>query len=298
MITAAQVKQLRDSTGVGMMECKKALSENQGNMDKAILWLRERGMSRAAQKAERTTAEGLVHFVVAPSRKEALVLEINCETDFSAKNEAFQHFVREAASIALTSAVNDIHGLGSAPMGDSTVAGQLVALIAKVGENMSLRRLTRVRAENGFVSGYNHMQGKIVTLVALAGNDGSNEKAVQMGQDLAMHVAAAAPRYLVREEVVVGELEQEKELARKKMRESGKPEDIIEKAIMGQISKFYGEVCFLEQPFVKEPKLTIASYLKQSGLPLTVTGFVRFQVGEGIEVKKQNFADEVAAQLK
>jgi elongation factor Ts len=267
-------------------------------MEKAILWLRERGMSRAAQKAERTTAEGLVTFMVAPSRKEAVVLEVNCETDFSAKNDEFQRFVKDVANIALSSGAADIEALGAQPMGEGTVAQTLVALIARVGENMSLRRLTRVKAENGFVCGYNHMQGKIVTLVALAGAEGSNEKAVAVGQDLAMHIAAAAPRYLTREEVVNTELELEKELARKKMRESGKPEDIIEKAIMGQISKFYGEVCFLEQPFIKEPKFTVTAYLKQSGLPLTVTSFVRFQLGDGIEVKKQNFADEVAAQLK
>lgn len=296
-ITAAQVKELRDSTGVGMMECKKALTECNGDMDKALLWLRERGMSRAAQKSDRTAAEGLVHFAIAPSKKEAVVIEVNCETDFSGKNEDFQKFVRDVTALALKSSVTDIAGLSALPMGSSTVADTLVALIAKVGENMSLRRVRRIKAENGFIAGYNHMNGKIVTLVAFAG-PGEGEKADTIGQDLAMHVAAAAPRFLKREEVSADDVETEKELARKKMRESGKPEDIIEKAIMGQVNKFYGEICLLEQPFVKEPKLTVTAYLKQSGLPLSVTEFARFQLGEGIEVKKQNFADEVAAQLK
>jgi elongation factor Ts len=302
-ITASQVKELRDSTGVGMMECKKALTECQGNMEKALLWLRERGLSRAAQKSDRVTAEGLVHFEISPSKHEAVVLEVNCETDFSGKNDEFKKFVKDVAALALTApdvAVKDIASLSALPMAGSTVGAQLVALIAKVGENMSLRRIKRVKVENGFIVGYNHMQGKIGTLVAFSGKvEGEKaEKAFGIGADLAMHVAAASPRYMQREEVAAGEVEQEKELARKKMRESGKPEDIIEKAIMGQVNKFYGEICFLEQPFVKDPKVNVGSYVKQSGLPITVSTFVRFQLGEGIEVKKTNFADEVAAQLK
>jgi elongation factor Ts len=279
-----------------MMECKKALTETHGDMEKAILWLRERGMSRAAQKAERTAAEGIVSFAIAPSKREAVVVELNCETDFSGKNEEFQAFAKEVTSLALKAGVTDVAGLSALPMGDATVGNKLIALIARVGENMTLRRVQRVTAP-GFISGYNHMNGKIVTLVAFSGA-ADNDKAHSIGQELAMHVAAASPRFLQREEVSAAEVEQEKELARKKMRETGKPEEIIEKAIMGNISKFFAEVCFLEQPFVKEPKLSVSSYLKQSGLPLTVTSFVRFQLGEGIEVKKQNFADEVAAQLK
>ena len=295
-ITAAQVKELRQSTGVGMMECKKALVENDGDMDKAIRWLREKGMARAAKKAGRTAAEGVVEIAVSESKKEAAIVELNCETDFAGKNEDFRAFAVTVTKAALDNKINDIESLKSLEWNGSTIEKQLAELIGKVGENMSLRRVNYVATEEGVVSGYSHMGGKIGTLVVLSGD--SSEKAIEVGSDLAMHVAASAPKYLSRESVSGDELEQEKEIARKRLKEQGKPDDIIEKALMGQVNKFYGEVCFVDQPFVKEPKLTVNKYVKQAGVNASISSFVRFQLGEGIEVKQENFAEEVAAQLK
>jgi len=295
-VTAAQVKELREATGVGMMECKKALVENNGDMDKAVLWLRERGMARAANKAGRTAAEGLVQFGIAPNGKEAVIVELNCETDFAAKNEDFRSFVSKVTQLALAMKSADAEALAAANMGGVSVATKLSELIAKVGENMTLRRVKYLSCPQGFIAGYNHMGGRIGTLVAFEGE--ASPKAVEVGNDLAMHVAASAPRYFAREEVAASELEQEKEIARIRLKEQGKPDDIIEKALMGQVNKFYGEVCLLDQPFVKEPKLTVSAYVKQSGAKVSPKAFVRFQLGEGIEVKQENFADEVAAQLR
>ncbi|MFK7822834.1 MAG: translation elongation factor Ts [Oligoflexales bacterium] len=295
-ITAAQVKELRQSTGVGMMECKKALVENDGDMDKAIRWLREKGMARAAKKAGRTAAEGMVEFAVSDSKKEAAIVELNCETDFAGKNEDFRAFAVGTTKIALEHKINDIDVLKAVEWNGSTVEKQLSELIAKVGENMSLRRVRYVSTEDGVISAYSHMGGKIGTLVVLSGD--ASDKAVEVGNDLAMHVAASAPKYLSRESVASDELDQEKEIARKRLKEQGKPDDIIEKALMGQVSKFYADVCFVDQPFVKEPKLSVSKYIKQAGVNASVSSFVRFQLGEGIEVKQENFAEEVAAQLK
>ncbi|NRA43882.1 MAG: elongation factor Ts [Oligoflexales bacterium] len=295
-ITAAQVKELRQSTGVGMMECKKALVENDGDMDKAIRWLREKGMARAAKKAGRTAAEGVVEIAVSDSKKEAAIVELNCETDFAGKNEDFRAFAEGVTKAALDNKINDIEALKALEWNGSTVEKQLTELIGKVGENMSLRRVNYASTEEGVISGYSHMGGKIGTLVVLSGD--SSDKAIEVGNDLAMHVAASAPKYLNRDSVSGDELEQEKEIARKRLKEQGKPDDIIEKALMGQVNKFYGEVCFVDQPFVKEPKLTVNKYVKQAGVNANISSFVRFQLGEGIEVKQENFAEEVAAQLK
>ncbi|MEZ4741257.1 MAG: translation elongation factor Ts [Bdellovibrionota bacterium] len=295
-IKASQVKELREKTGVGMMECKKALVENGGDLEKAILWLRERGMSRAAKKAGRVAAEGICSVLVNAERTAGVILEVNCETDFSAKNADFQSFVNIATQVALENEVQSIEQLAETKMEDSTVGQKLTDLIAKVGENMNIRRVSVLKAEaNGLISGYSHMGGKIGTLVRL--NGASNEEVATLGQDVAMHVAAAAPRYLNRDSVDASELAQEQELAKKKLIEEGKPEDIIEKIMVGQINKFYSEVCLVDQPFVKEPKLSVSKHIQQSKLGVELTGFVRYQLGEGIEKKSENFAEEVAAQL-
>jgi len=295
-IKASQVKELREKTGVGMMECKKALVENSGDLEKAILWLRERGMSRAAKKAGRTAAEGICHVLVNDEKTTGVILEVNCETDFTGKNEAFQNFAKEAAKIALDSDVASIEQLAETAMGSSTVGQTLTDLIAKIGENMNLRRVAVLKADNGLVAGYSHMGGKIGTLVRLTG--ANNDEVSALGQDLAMHCAAAAPRFLNRDTVDAKELEQEQELARKKLLEEGKPENMIEKILLGQMNKFYSEICLVDQPFVKEPKLTITKYIQQSKLSVELDGFTRFQLGEGIDKKTENFAEEVAAQLK
>lgn len=295
-ITAAQVKELREATGVGMMECKKALTENNGDMEQAVRWLREKGMARAANKAGRTAAEGVVEFAIAANGKEAAMLELNCETDFSGKNADFCAFAKDVAQLALEKRLSDIEALKACAWRGTTVAEQLAQLIAKVGENMSLRRLAFLQVIDGVVSGYNHMNGRIGALVALQGASGAVVE--ELGKEVAMHVAAAAPKYLNREQVDSRELEQEKEIARTRLREQGKPEAIIEKAMQGNINKFFSDVCLLEQPFIKEPKLNVTQYLKEKGCNAVPQAFARFQLGEGIEVKKENFADEVAAQLR
>lgn len=295
-ITASQVKELRQKTGVGMMECKKALVENGGDLEKSILWLRERGMSRAAKKAGRVAAEGMIAMALSADAKKAAILEVNCETDFSAKNESFVAFVKEAAQIALDNNVESIEQLAETKMANNTVGQQLVELVSTVGENMQLRRVKTVSVDNGLIASYSHMGGKIGCLVVLEGEP--SDAAAELGKELAMHVAAAAPRFFDRESVDATELEQEKELSRKKLLEQGKPAEMIEKILVGQMNKFYSEICFVDQPFVKEPKLSITKYVAQTKLPVKVVGFERFQLGEGIEKKTENFADEVAAQLK
>lgn len=296
-ISATLVKELREKTGVGMMECKKALQETAGDLEKAIVWLRERGMSRAAKKADRVAAEGVVCVQVSPDSTSGVVLEVNSETDFSAKNADFRNFVNAAALVALKNNAPSIEALAEMkmPSGD-TVGATLTALIARVGENMRLRRVKVVRAQKGTVAGYTHMDGKIGTLVCLEGGQGESVQA--MAKDLAMHVAAAFPKYLTSKEVDTSELEQEREIARKKLLEQGKPADLIEKIMVGQIAKFYKEVCLVEQAYVKDPNVSVTQLLKSSDQPLQLTAFARFQLGEGLEKKQDNFADEVAAAVK
>jgi elongation factor Ts len=286
-ITAALVKELREKTGVGMMECKTALNESGGEMEKAILWLRERGMSRAAKKAGRATAEGLVHYRA--NAQQAVLVEINCETDFVAKNEDFIAFCNETAEVALASKVENIEEANNLKLkSGQTVAETLTALIAKIGENLSLRRFRRIDCTpNGIIEGYLHMGGKIGVLVAIEGC-----KDQDFAKDIAMHIAASAPRYLKSEDVPSEEIEIEKELARKKILEEGKPANMVDKILQGQINKFYKEVCLLEQAFVKDPKLSIAQLLTQKSA--TLTAFARFQLGEGVEKKQEDFAAEVA----
>lgn len=296
-ITAAQVKQLREATGVGMMECKKALVETGGDQEKAVLWLRERGMSRAQKKTGRTAAEGVVVFAVSEDKKTASLLELNCETDFAAKNADFVSFSKEVVALALTNKVSSLEELKTCSMGDSDVTGQLTQLISKVGENMNLRRLQLVEApQDGFLAAYNHMNGKIGTVVSLKGP--LSDKTHELALDLAMHVAASAPKYLNRDLVKAEELEQEKELARVNLRKQGKPDELIEKILVGQVNKFYSEITLIDQPFVKEPKFSVSKYVKQQNPDLEISDFARFQLGEGIEVEKKDFAQEVSEQLK
>lgn len=295
-VTAAQVKELREKTGVGMMECKKALTENDGDLEKAILWLRERGLSRAAKKASRVAAEGVVKILTSDNHKEAVMLEVNCETDFAAKNADFVAFVDDAAKVALENKAPSVEALAELkmPSGDN-VADALTALIAKVGENMKLRRLGYLSVDNGVVTGYSHMGGKIGALVALA--DATSEVS-ELGRDIAMHVAAAAPRYLKSDEVSADELDQERDLAKKKLEEQGKPSDLIEKIMVGQMNKFYKEICLLDQAFVKDPNVSVSKLVKEQGKGSSLSGFLRFALGEGIEKKEENFAEEVAAAVK
>ncbi len=292
-VTAAQVKELREKTGVGMMECKKALTENEGDLEKSILWLRERGMSRAAKKAGRTAAEGMVEIYVTDDQQTGVLVELNCETDFVAKNDDFKTFARNIAKLAIDKKSSNVEELLGMELNGATVKDSLANLIAKIGENMNLRRVQVCTTSNGVVSGYSHMGGKIGSMIVLEGATGNDVSA--LGKDIAMHIAAAAPRYLVESEVDASELEQEKELAKKKLLEEGKPEELIEKILMGQMGKFYKEVCLTKQAFVKDPSVSVEKMLKASGTNTSISTFARFQLGEGIEKKTENFAEEVAA---
>jgi elongation factor Ts len=304
-ITAALVKELREKTGAGMMDCKRALGETQGDLEAAVDWLRKKGLSAAAKKAGRVAAEGLVG--AATQGKVGAVVEVNAETDFVARNETFQNYVRTVTEIAL-SAGDDIERLKSAafPGSGRTVGDELTHLIATVGENMQLRRARRLEVKSGAVLSYIHNAltpglGKIGVLVALE-STGDAAKLAAFGKQLAMHVAAARPDYLDIASVDPAALEREREVLREQSRASGKPPAIIEKMVEGRLRKFYEEVVLLEQVYVidQESRIgkVIESAAKEVGAPVKVTGFVRFALGEGIAKEQGDFAAEVAAAVK
>ena len=290
-ITAALVKELRERTGAGMMDCKKALTATDGDMDKAVDVLREKGLAAAAKKASRIAAEGAVASFVSPDGKVGVIVEVNCETDFVAKTPGFQDMAKAIAKQIAVTAPADVAALLASEMDGQTVSAVVTAAIAKIGENMAVRRFARLEAaEDGLVAAYIHMGGKIGTLVNLVGGS------AELGKDLAMQVAAANPQYLTREQVPADVLEHEKAVQREKARNEGKPDKIIEKMVMGRIQKFYKDVCLVDQEFVKDPDLTVAALLKQKAAK--VSDFARFQLGEGIEKKKEDFAAEVMSQIK
>ncbi|MDB5698579.1 MAG: elongation factor Ts [Alphaproteobacteria bacterium] len=300
-ITAATVKELRERTGAGMMDCKKALGETAGDMEAAIDWLRTKGLAAAAKKAGRTAAEGLVGVSVRGTR--GAVVEVNSETDFVAKNEQFQGFVRTVAGLALDSD-GDVAALAAAAWPEGgTVEEKLTANIATIGENQSLRRASVVEVSDGVVVSYVHNAvapglGKIGVLVALEGN-GDKNALEALGKQLAMHIAAANPLALRGEDLDPAMVERERAIAAEKASESGKPANIVEKMVEGAIAKFRKENALLSQLFVMDNKTkvedVIAAEAKQAGAPITLTAYVRFQLGEGIEKKETDFAAEVAA---
>src|SRR4051795_8611855 len=300
-ITAASVKELRERTGAGMMDCKKALSETNGEMEPAIDWLRAKGLSAAAKKAGRTAAEGLVGVTV--QGKRGGIVEVNSETDFVAKNELFQQFVGNVAKLVLEHGT-DVETLGAAHYPDGgTVQEKLTDNIAKIGENQSLRRAAVVEVGEGAVVSYVHNQvspglGKIGVLVALE-SAAPAETLASLGKQLAMHVAAAHPLALTAEELPSELIERERSIAMEKARESGKPQNIAEKMVEGGLAKFRKENALLTQLFVIDNKTpvaeVVASTAKDAGTGIQLIGFVRFQLGEGIEKKESDFAAEVAA---
>jgi elongation factor Ts len=300
-ITAASVKELRERTGAGMMDCKKALAETSGEMEPAIDWLRAKGLAAAAKKAGRTAAEGLVG--VAVEGKRGALVEVNSETDFVAKNELFQDFVRNVAKLALEQGT-DIEALNNAAYpGGGTVAEKLTDNIAKIGENQSLRRATVVEVSEGAVVSYVHNQvapglGKIGVLVALEGSAPA-ETLQTLGKQIAMHVAAAHPLALSAEDLPAELVERERGIAMEKAKESGKPQNIIEKMVEGGLAKFRKDSALLSQLFVMDNKTPVADVIaaagKDAGAPIRLAGFVRFQLGEGIEKQQSDFAAEVAA---
>jgi elongation factor Ts len=300
-ITAATVKELRERTGAGMMDCKKALAETNGDMEAAIDWLRAKGLAAAAKKAGRTAAEGLVGVVVEGTR--GAVVEVNSETDFVAKNEIFQDFVRNVAKLALEHGT-DVEALGSAPYPDGgTVQEKLTDNIAKIGENQSLRRAAVLEVGQGAIVSYVHNQvapglGKIGVLVALE-SAGPADTLQALGKQIAMHVAAAHPLALKAEELPAELVERERAIAVEKAKESGKPANIVEKMVEGSLAKFRKESSLLTQLFVIDNKTPVADVIattaKEAGAAIELIGFVRFQLGEGIERKESDFAAEVAA---
>ena len=300
-ITAATVKELRERTGAGMMDCKKALAENDGEMEASIDWLRAKGLAAAAKKAGRTASEGLIGAVV--EGKRGAVVEINSETDFVAKNEIFQEFVRNVAKLALEHGT-DVEALGAAEYpGGGTVQEKLTDNIAKIGEHQSLRRAAVLEVGEGAVVSYVHNQvapglGKIGVLVALE-SAAPAETLQALGKQIAMHVAAAHPLALDAESLDPALVERERGIAMEKAKESGKPDNIVEKMVEGGLAKFRKESALLTQLFVMDNKTpvaeVVASAAKEAGTGIQLIGFVRFQLGEGIEKKQDDFAAEVAA---
>ncbi len=300
-ITASMVKDLREKTGAGMMDAKKALIEVAGDMEAAVDWLRKKGLATAAKKSGRTAAEGLV--AVAISGNKAAVLEVNAETDFVARNDQFQAFATKAAELALE-AKGDIAALANVAFeAGKNVQEKLTNLIATIGENMSLRRTQVLEVKEGVVVGYVHNAinpglGKIGVLVALE-SAGDKAKLEALGKQIAMHVAAANPQFLTSADVTPEAIEREKNVIRDTAKASGKPADIIEKMLEGRMRKFYEEICLLDQVFVMDGETKISKVLenagKDVGAPVTLVGYVRFQLGEGIEKAETDFAAEVAS---
>jgi elongation factor Ts len=302
-VTASLVKELREKTGAGMMDCKRALGETAGDIEVAIDWLRKKGLAAAAKKAGRIAAEGLVG--VATSDRAGAVVEVNSETDFVARNDVFQNLVRQVAERAL--ADGDIEKIKAAafPGTGRSVAEELTHLVATIGENMNLRRARRLEVAKGVVVSYVHNAlvaglGKIGVLIALdsAGDAG---KLAALGKQLAMHVAAANPQFLDVAAVDKASLDRERDILREQAKASGKPDAIIDKMVEGRLRKYYEEVVLLDQIFVVDGETRIAKVVeataKEAGAPIKIAGFVRFALGEGIDKEQADFAAEVAAQL-
>ena len=300
-ITAALVKELREVTGAGMMDCKRALNENDGDIQVSVDWLRSQGLAAAAKKSGRVASEGLVG-VIASGTKGAII-ELNAETDFVARNASFQNVAEAIVKIALDSNGN-IEALKMAEYpGGGTIAEQLTQQISMIGENMDLRRSAIIEVENGIVSSYMHNAmkpglGKIGVLVALE-SAGDTAALDALGKQVAMHVAAANPLALTRDDVGQAELDREKAILVEQARESGKPEEIIEKMVEGRLRKYYEEICLLEQAFVIDPDNTVGKAVDAAaaavGAPINVKGFVRFALGDGVDKEDEDFAAEVAA---
>ena len=291
MITAQLVKDLREKTGAGMMDCKKVLTETDGDMEKAIELLRERGIAKAAKKSSRVAAEGLVDAYVSEDGKVGAIVEVNSETDFVAKNAEFQEFVKEVAKIVAEKNPADVDSLleETYESEGKSVKDVLTDKIAKIGENMTVRRFVRYETD-GFVETYIHGNGKIAVIVDMAKGDHTAAK------DVCMQIAAARPEYLNEAEVPQERLDKEMEILKAQAMNEGKPEAIAEKIVQGRIGKFYSEICLLNQEFVKNPDIKVSEMLKQTDSE--VNKFARFEKGEGIEKKEEIFAEEVMKQLK
>lgn len=289
-ITAQMVKDLRDKTGAGMMDAKKALEETQGNMEAAIDWLRQKGMAKAAKKSGRAAAEGIVWAV--SNGKLGVMVEINSETDFAARNEQFSGFVKAVADTALKAGCGDVEAIKALPFNGSTVGEALTNLVATVGENMTLRRAAKLESASGNVGAYVHMGGKIGVLTCVEGADVG-----EVARQVAMHVAASNPAALDRTSIDQDLLAREKAIYVAQAQESGKPAAVIEKMVEGRVNKYLEESCLVEQPFVMDPDRKVGKVVSDVNAAAKVAGFVRFALGEGVEKEESNFAEEVAKQL-
>ena len=291
MITAELVKNLREKTGAGMMDCKKVLTETNGDMEKAAELLRERGIAKAAKKSGRIAAEGLVAAHVTADKKVGAIVEVNAETDFVAKNEEFVNFVNDIAEIVATSAPADLEGLLATNYKEAgkTVQEVLTDKIATIGENMSIRRFERFESD-GLVESYIHGAGKIAVLVDFAKGE------TELAKDVCMQIAAARPEFFNRESVPQDRVAKEMEILKAQAMNEGKPAEIAEKMVMGRIQKFFKEICLEEQAFVMDGDISVATYVKNNGG--SIKDMIRYEVGEGMEKKEENFAEEVAKQMQ
>ena len=293
MVTAALVKELREKTGAGMMDCKKVLTETNGDLEKAAELLREKGITKAAKKSGRVAAEGMVEAYISEDEKVGAIVEVNSETDFVAKNEEFRTFVMDVAKQIVKNNPESVEALLAEPAmfeEGKTVNEALIGKIATIGENISIRRFARFETTDGLIEKYIHGDGKIGVLVEMKNADET------LAKDICMQIAAAKPEFLNREDVPAERLEREMEILKVQAMNEGKPEAIAEKMVQGRVNKFYGEICLVDQEFVKNPDLKVSELLKQHGAE--VVKFARLERGEGIEKKEENFAEEVAKQLK
>ena len=288
MFSASDIKALREKTGAGMLDCKKALEETKGDMDAAVDYLREKGIAKAAKKESRIAAEGLTEIVV--NGNKAVIVEVNSETDFVAKNEEFRTFISIISNAILNSDAKTMEEALNIETENGTISEYLVNLVAKIGEKISFRRFEVVEKTDKDIFGcYSHMGGRISVLTVI---EGSNE---DVAKDVSMHVAAMNPGYLNRDEVPADVIEHEKEIIKEQAMNEGKPADIAEKMVMGRINKYYKEVCLLEQAFVKDPDLNVETFVKNNGG--TIKSMIRYEVGEGIEKRQDDFAAEVMNQI-
>ena len=291
MVTAALVKELREKTGAGMMDCKNVLTETDGDLEKAAELLREKGITKAAKKSGRVAAEGMVEAYISEDEKVGAIVEVNSETDFVAKNEEFRTFVMDVAKQIVKNNPESVEALLAEPAmfeEGKTVNEALIGKIATIGENISIRRFARFETTDGLIEKYIHGDGKIAVLVNMT--SGTKE----LAKDVCMQIAAARPEFIDRDQVPAERVEKEKEILKIQTMNEGKPEAIAEKIVLGRINKFYQEICLVDQEFVKDPSKKVSDILKDS----KVLEFARFETGEGIEKKEENFAEEVMKQLK
>lgn len=288
MFTAQDVKNLREKTGAGMLDCKKALDETKGNIEEAINWLREKGISKALKKAERIAAEGLSEAV--SNDTNAVIVEVNCETDFVARNEEFKTLINTIANTLLNNDVNTMEEANKLVVDNETIEEKVVAFTAKIGEKISFRRFEKLtKTESQEFGIYSHMGGKITSVVVLEG------KNPEVAKDIAMHVAAMNPSYLTSNDIPEDVLNKEREIIKEQSMNEGKPAEIAEKMVEGRIRKFFKEVCLVEQEFIKDPSLSVGNYAKNNNC--SIVKMVRYEVGEGIEKRNDDFATEVMNQI-